>query len=360
MPRLSVHRRLSAGILLILISSALTIPASAVEVPGLYEATVTMEQDTQAQRATAFRDAMVLVLVRVTGNPAVAADPQVADLVRQSESYVQQYRRTQERDLWVGFDGEAVNRELINLGLPIWGAERPSVLLLLALDRGAGERFILSSEDELPDPANDDLREQLQLESELRGLPLILPLMDGQDRSVLSFNEVWGGFDQAMFEAGQRYATDAILLGRYSNDAPRSVRWTLYEQDQAYRWEGLVSEGIAGAADRFAVRYAVATSAALEGEIGISIVGIESLIHYGRVLSYLESLTAVEAASVRGISGDRAVFGLRLRGNIENVDQAIRLGGLLEREQLPTDVPDGPANPDSMERRIALAYRLVR
>ena len=106
MPRLSVHRRLSAGILLILISSALTIPASAVEVPGLYEATVTMEQDTQAQRATAFRDAMVLVLVRVTGNPAVAADPQVADLVRQSESYVQQYRRTQERDLWVGFDGE--------------------------------------------------------------------------------------------------------------------------------------------------------------------------------------------------------------------------------------------------------------
>jgi hypothetical protein len=302
---------------------------------------------------------MGVVLVRITGNPDIVSDPQSADLIRQSEAYVQQFGRTREGFFRVGFDGEAINRALIDLGLPIWGAERPSVLLLLALDRGAGERFILSAQDEFPNPDSDALREQLAMESELAGVPLVLPLMDAQDRSILSFNEVWGGFDQALSEAGQRYGTDAILLGRYSYDAPRAVRWTLYEGDQAYRWKGLIDQGIRGAGDRFAIRYAVATGAALEGEVGISIAGIETLTDYGRVLSYLESLTAVEAVSVRRVQGDQAIFGLSLRGNLENVDQAIRLGGLLRREQSPTVAPDDPGDPGSAERRVALAYRLA-
>jgi hypothetical protein len=357
--RLEKHLPAIAGFFLLVFGVAAAIPAEAAEVKGLYEATVPLERDTQAQRAAAFREAMGIVLVRVTGNPVVLSDPQSASLISQSETYVQQFRRTREGNFWVGFDGEAVNRALIDLGLPIWGAERPSVLLLLALDKGAGERFILSAEDELPDPGSDALREQLAVESELRGVPLVLPLMDAQDRSILSFNEVWGGFDQALSEAGRRYGTDAILLGRYSFDAPRAVRWTLYEGDQAQRWQGKIDQGVPGAGDRFAIRYAVATSAALEGEVGISIAAIENLVDYGRVLSYLESLTAVEAVSVRGIQGDQAVFGLRLRGNLENVDQAIRLGGLLRREQGPTTTPDSPDEPGSMERRVALAYRLV-
>lgn len=347
------------GLFLLVLGVVASIPAEAVEVQGLYEATVPLERDTQAQRAEAFRAAMGVVLVRVTGNPGIVSDPQSTDLIRRSEAYVQQFRRTREGDFWVGFDGEAVNRALIELGLPIWGAERPSALLLLALDKGAGERFILSAQDELPNPDSDALREQLAMQSELAGVPLVLPLMDAQDRSILSFNEVWGGFDQALTEAGQRYATDAILLGRYSYDAPRAVRWTLYEDDQAYRWEGLIDQGIRGAGDRFAIRYAVATGAALEGEVGISIAGIENLNDYGRVLSYLESLTAVEAVSVRAIQGDQAIFGLSLRGNLENVDQAIRLGGLLRRDQGPTPTPDNPGDPDSAERRVALTYRLA-
>ncbi len=357
--RLAQHKPSIAGFYLLVLGIVAAIPAEAVEVQGLYEATVPLQRDTQAQRAKAFRAAMSVVLARITGNPDIVSDPRSTDLIRQSETYVQQFRRTREGDFRVGFDGEAINRALIELGLPIWGAERPSVLLVLALDKGAGERFILSAQDEFPNPGSVALREQLAIESELTGVPLVLPLMDAQDRSVLSFDEVWGGFDQALSEAGQRYGTDAILLGRYSVDAPRAVRWTLYEDDQAYRWKGLIDQGIRGAGERFATRYAVATGAALEGEVGISIADIGTLKDYGRVLSYLESLTAVETVSVRRVHGDQAIFGLSLRGSLENVDQAIRLGGLLRREQSPTETPDIPAEPGSAERRVALAYRLV-
>ena len=75
---------------------AIIFPAEAVEVQGLYEATVPLQLDTQAQRAAAFREAMSVVLVRVTGNPDVASDPQTTDLINQSERYVQQFRRTRE------------------------------------------------------------------------------------------------------------------------------------------------------------------------------------------------------------------------------------------------------------------------
>lgn len=351
----------SAVVTLVLLIISLPTPAPAVEVTDLYEATVPLEQDTQAQRAAAFREAMQAVLVRVVGNTELASGPETSDLIRQSEAYVQQFRRTREGDFWVRFDGQAINKALTELGLQIWGSERPSVLLLLAVDRGGGERYILSAEDELPDPDNDALREQLQTEAETRGLPMVFPLMDAQDRDVLSFNEVWGGFDQSLSSVGLRYDADAILLGRYSLDAVRDVRWTLYEADQAYRWEGVLESGIPGAADEFALRYAVATGAALEGEIGVAIAGIESLQDYGRTLRYLEGLTAIETVSVRRIEGDKAVFGLRLRGNLENVDQAIRLGGVLKPDlDGTTGSEGGPGGADDTQRRVALAYRLAR
>ena len=192
--------------------------------------------------------------------------------------------------------------------------------------------------------------------ADYRGLPLVLPLMDAQDRSVISFGEVWGGFDQALQTAGQRYGTDAVLLGRLSTDAEFRTRWTLYSGDQAYRWTGGLEDGINGASDRFAQRYAVTTGAAVEGEVGLAVRGVGSLEDYGRVLAYLEDLTAVRSVQVRALRGDTVVFGLELIGSIENVDRAIRLGSLLDADG--TGDPDGSAAELPGMRRVLLSYRM--
>lgn len=334
-----------------------TPPAAAVSVFGLYEAEVPIEQDTQARRAGAFSEAMGVVLVRLTGRRDAAASGETAEIRRAAERYVQQYRMTREGRLWVAFDGTALSAALAERGLPIWGSERPAVLLVLAVDRGGGRRYVLSAEDEEEDPVSEDLRSRMEDLAHSRGLPLVLPLMDAQDRSVISFSEVWGGFDQALLAAGQRYGSDAVLLGRLSADAEYRTRWTLLSEDQSYRWTGGIEDGIHGTGDRFAQRYAVTTGAAVQGEVGLAVRGVESLGDYGRVLRYLEGLTAVRSVSVRRLSEDTVIFGLDLIGSLDNVDRAIRLGNILHPDADASPEAIAPDAPDT--RPVLLTYRLA-
>ena len=181
---------------------------------------------------------MEQVLVRVTGRRDIATDPGVGELLAQPGAYVQQFRETDEGDLWVSFDQNAVDEVLVGSGLPIWGGERPAVLMLLAMDLGGGRRSVLAAEDEVPDPETVALRESVTEQAELRGLPFVLPLMDAQDRSVVSFTDLWGGFDQVLLAAAQRYDVDAVLLGRFRYDEPDRIRWTLFEGEESWRWTG--------------------------------------------------------------------------------------------------------------------------
>jgi hypothetical protein len=340
-----------------LILCLLWLPAWAMDA-GLFTATVPLAEDTQAARSQGFQLAMDVVLTRVVGRLDAPADPALAELRNRAETYVQQYRIARE-GLWVAFDGQAVQAQLTQLGFSFWGGERPPVLLVLAVDEGGGRRYILSAEDEIADPSAYALREQMKALANLRGLPMLLPLMDAQDRSRFSFTDAWGGFEQPLLEAARRYGVDAVLLGRYSSDASFRVRWALFESGQGLRWDGNLDDGINGTSDRFAARYSVATGAAVEGEIGLSVAGIGNLEDYARVSRYLEGITAIASIGLRQLDGDTAVFGLRLRGSLDNVDGAIRLGGVLlpaERvEQVGQDSQTGGAGD---ARPVILSYQL--
>ncbi len=73
---------------------------------------------------------MKVVLVRVTGRRSAEDDPALAPLVGNARRYVQQYRATPDGQLWVSFDGPAIERWLTQNGQPLWGHERPTTVRL--------------------------------------------------------------------------------------------------------------------------------------------------------------------------------------------------------------------------------------
>ena len=351
----SLPRTLICGLLLALVAG----PGWAVD-SQLFTATVPLAEDSPEARRRGFEAAMDVILTRITGRLDAPGDPRVADLRGTAEGYVQQYRMTGD-GFWVAFDGQAVQTALAQRDMRIWGGERPPILLVLAVDEGGGRRYILSAEDEIRHPESRDLRARMRGLADLRGLPMLLPLMDAQDRRRMSINDAWGGFEQPLLETGQRYGVAAVLLGRYRLDSPFRIRWALFEGGQALRWDGDIDAGINRSSDRYAARYSVATGAAVEGEIGIAVSGIRSLEDFARVSDYLDGLTAIDSLAPRRLDGDTAVFGVRLRGSLDNVDRAIRLGGLLRPDETP--IPPGPdvgtpAGGDNEIRRVALSYQL--
>jgi hypothetical protein len=316
------------------------VPARADRVEGLYEAEVPLEDDREA----AFGAALAEVLTRVTGRRDIAGREEARELLGNAAAFAQQFRQPVPDRLWVAFDGAALEAELARLGLPVWGPDRPVTLLWVAMDAGGGRRFVVASGAELAREAN--LRDSLQDTAARRGIPVMFPLMDAEDRARASFAEVWGGFEDSIRAASARYGADAVLVGRLSAEDPGFGRWTLLEASGSQRWTGGAGESIERVADLFAARLAVVSSGELR-PLRMSVAGIESVDDYARVMSFLARLTAVQSLSLERLEGDTATFRLALRGTTGGLAEAIALGRLLEREAAGTDGAE-------------LAYRVLR
>lgn len=319
-----------------LLFCAAAVPAATTRVDGMYAA----EADFQGSRDAAFRAALVQVLVRMTGRRDVGARPEVSPLLDNAAAYAQQFRQPAPNRLWAAFDGAALEKELARLGLPVWGAERPSTLLWIAVDARGGRRFVVASIEEFEE--EEAIRTDVLEAAERRGLPIVFPLMDAEDRAKASFAEVWGGFEDSILEASERYGVDAILVGRLNADDLGHGRWMLYAADGVERWSGGIAESVERLADLFAARFAVVTSGETRA-VRLAVSGVESIEDYGRISRFLGSLTAVESLGVETVDGDQVVFQVALRGEPASLDEAVRLGGLLH--------PDGSGQ---------LNYRVAR
>lgn len=311
-------------------------------VPGalaasLYEAEVPVADQSAAARGPALRAALAEVLVRVSGDRGVTGLPEAATLLSRADAFVQQfgYRPAAPEaevpwQLRVRFDGTGLERALREQGLPYWGGERPETLVWLAVEEG-GRRQLLGE----PDPS--EARDWLEAAARRRGLPLIFPLMDLEDRAQVGFSDVWGGYLEPVLAASRRYRPQALLIGRLhqSGTGAWQASWTLRVQDSEQRWSGrdlqlgaLAAEGLERVADELSARFAVVHSGA-DGRVRITVEGVAGLADYARLNRYFASLSAVRSAQLQGLAGERADYLLQLQGDVAGFERALTLGAVL-------------------------------
>jgi hypothetical protein len=346
--------RLLQGLLLLLVLSP---PGVAGVVEQLYDAEV--DWDGQDRRA-AFSAALGEVIVRVTGDRGSLREAAVAELMAKPDGYVQQFRPGDAGDtLWVSFDGAAVTQALRAIGQPVWGEERPTTLLWLAVDQGSGRRGVLGADPDRDDAVMAALRTRVEDTARARGLPIVFPLLDAEDRAALSFADLWGGFDEAIEGASGRYATDAVLAGRVSLSEPDRGRWTLYSGSAPMRWVGDTADGIERTADHYAAIFAVSGAGAAARDLAVRIHGVRDVAGYARALSHLESLTAVREVSVEQMEGDRLTLRLAVNGSPASLDQALALGSVLRPLEAETPVVASGLPVDGSEAVPDREYRLL-
>ncbi len=336
------RRLITSPLLLFVLLAVLPPPAPAARLADLYAAEVVVPGRAAADRQAALREALNEVLLRLLGSTDLLQEPAVRKLSGQAQRYVEQYsyRRGQPGQpdaeppllLRVRFDGVALTRALRAAGLPVWGQERPDVLVWLAVDDGR-RRYLLSEQSQAR------AAQALRRAARRRGLPLVLPLMDLEDRRQVRFADVWGGFLEPVQQASQRYRAQVLLIGRLHRTASGGWqgRWTLLQagagpQGWESRGAGLqqsVEAGLGESAELLALRYAVRAgpSSGASGLLRVS--GVETLADYARVQKYLESLSPVEAAQLQRVEGDSAEFGLRLNGARRSLQQVIAIGRVL-------------------------------
>jgi hypothetical protein len=312
--------------------------AAAARVEGLYAAEVDLPGGSSGALPRAFDAALAQVLVKVTGQGDAVAKPLVLDSFGDTQALVQQYRIKAGDKVWVLFDQVAVRRILDQLEQPVWGDERPTTLVWLIMDAGEGERAILAGDPDVPGPVEEsgitllegDVRDDLQIAADLRGLPIFLPLVDTEELTTIPVSEVWGGFSESLLAPSERYGADAVLVGRarLSSKKPAEVRWTLLLANERFDWSGDLASGPNELANLFAAR--LATSSGSSRRVLLEVSGVESLDDYGRISTYLSALDVVEDYAVNRVSDSDFIFALNVRGDVEHLVRTIALRSVLE------------------------------
>jgi hypothetical protein len=336
---------------LVVVVAAAAVPgrSGAVEVPSLYSAEVPLDPDRDDPRRSAYRAALAQVILRVSG-PALAADAAAFEqLFPEPSVYVVQFRPGGEGTLWVSFDGEAIERTLREAGETVWGSDRPLTLVWLAVDWGSGEREIIGSDD--PERTADEgrsidrnrlLRQRVLDMAGRRGLPVLFPLLDTDDLRTISFSDIWGGFDDQLLSASQRYDVSSILVGRVSAATAMPGRWSYYFAGEQQTFSGEPEVVINLVADTLAAELAISGSA-MPVSVELRVAGIEGLAEYGRVSRLLESLPVVEHFAVTVVDGDEIRYRVEAHGGAERLRRTLRLNGLVEQELSTPVFPESGA-----------------
>jgi hypothetical protein len=288
-----------------------TAPALGMTRVDVFQATVPLADHSEAAQSAAFQAAMKVALIRATGRRTADEDAAYAPLIGNARRYVQQYRSAPDNQLWVSFDGPALERWLTQNGQPLWGRDRPSTFVWLSVQTGAPSAAALSGDD------TSDLKSAVDAAAAIRGIPLVWPTAEAVSANA--------GANPA--DLAHRLGAEGVLVGRANGaTAAASVHWTLSFQDRSQEISGLL-DGINHTADLYAGLYSASGSLA---PVEIDVTGIGDLQDYAGVQAYLESLNFITHVGVEALTGDTVRFLLTMRGGIEPLQRAIALNGRLQ------------------------------
>lgn len=337
-------------------------PVGALQLTGLYSQQIAVSNESDSERDRAVTDALAAVIVKVTGEQRYLENPAIQSAIANALSYVagisydskqielpiednsiggdpanSTYYTIEQRYVNVDFAATLIDDLLAQAGIPVWDSNRPSVLVWMVLQTADGERSFLT------DAARPEIVQALQDFAEQRGLPIIFPVMDFEDRRNLSVDVAWDLVDEeAISNASERYDADSILAGRLHFTASGELvgfwkfmfggeteEFNEYDENlQAYLYKPLNR-----ITNRLAAYFAINPETSNQQFIRLRVDGIKNLSAYSALLSYVQNLGMVENVTAAELDGERIEFQLGVFGDSRQLFEQIAL----DRDLLPID-----------------------
>lgn len=343
-----MNKLIRISLMLCLLFSSVALAQSRTQTLNLFaaERIILQNADQRAQLA-AVREALREVMVRVSGDPAAAnAGGAAAAAIQAPNDLLAQFgfgasdallpdaigNPQPTYRLQMLFDEQRVRQALTQSGFPVWAAQRPSVLMLLA---GPYDGRI----DLMHDVTPAEGVAIAQAGSQRQGIPLSWPAWDIEDLSLVTADDLWVGNEDAMNALAARYQTEPVLAG-YVGVQPDSGQWvgrwhflyagqkfttTFFGDSQAT----VIDQGLRLASETLAQRYAVDLSSPVHS-LTVDVLNVTNIPSHGAVRRYLRSVNGVSAVSMERIDGDTATYRVALRAPAAQWLDILALEGRLQ------------------------------
>ena len=368
-------------IVLFIVISALfsSMQVFAVEVENLYNAKIIVNSQTNSERKLALQQAMRAVVLKVGGQQTLLSVTEIRKAVKNVSRYVANYRYQRNGEnihLMVNFDENKINQLFEQINAPIWGRLRPKILLWLVEESGLTRTIVSTSTHSLDN--NNNFPQMVEDFSALRGLPIIMPLMDLTDANNILTFDVWGRFATQVQAASTRYNPEAIIIVRLSNsslvpltaDSERrdqkecllcqkqknqyALDWSFIADAQSYSIDEingqifgeiiygptpkeLLQQALSTISDKIYQKYALMSNG--DNRYIIDVANISSLKRFIKVEQFLQQLSSVKSVKLLSASGDNRRFELSLKSSGRALLASLKLNKQLKHYIDPLAVP---------------------
>lgn len=310
-------------------------PLAARDVGGLYNGAVKVADRSQGELARGTAAALAEVLIKLTGNRRLPGDAAARPVLAKAGKLVLQYGYANAPkgglQLNVEFDQQALNGELAERGIALWGKARPDTVAWIVVEDADGRRLLSNDEPGL-------LGQALLKHAGDRALPVLLPLQDIEEARTLTTAESWDDVATAALQLADRYGTPAVLVGQLKQNSPQvwEARWKLKVGEDLLEWnqdgdtgEGLAEEGVDALGDALARRYADPALMTGADSLTLSVVGVRTAEDYARLSTYLDTLDTVTRLFLRSVDNERVLVEVTARGGRAGLAQSIGFGRVL-------------------------------
>lgn len=319
--------------------------ASAARVEGLYSARTEVEDQTTGKRLAGFVEALQEVLIRVSGDRAIASDPRLADALAAPSRFVERYRyekaagdNTEAFVLVTDFSARALQALLVQNQLPVWSEQRPDTLLWIAVE-ARRQRYMLAGEQD------DEVVAAFEQAARRRGLPLIWPRRADLDGNRVTVSDIRAGFRDQIAQVSVAYSAQAILIGHLveQKGGNWTASWQLLRDERSNQWQSeivqqqaAIGTGVDVLADLLSAEFAVPGGNPDSADtVLVRLEQVADLQAYAKSREYLENLLLVASAKLLALKPDYVDYALTLRGSREEFLRRLSLDGRLHhREQV--------------------------
>lgn len=315
----------------------LSLSLQAAQVQDLYQVEVLVADQSHGERIKGMNAGIKEVLIRVSGSKSVVDNPELSAVMVAPERYVEGYRYEQRQQgaddldfLLINFSAKALQRLLVDKGLPVWSAQRPDVLVWLAVEEHSRPYIVKDA------PLNI-VNQAMNTAAVGRGLPLLWPLDADVDAGTVRAADVKAGFVQEVSAASKDYSAHGILIG-YVKRLPSGSwtgEWKFVHNGQVANWGGratdlggVMSVGVDAVADTLAAEFSILAGDE-QGLLLVKIRNVTDLSGYAVTRDYLESLLITSDVAVVKVYANSVEYQLRLRSSAEEFLRAINLGGTM-------------------------------
>ncbi|WP_170940636.1 DUF2066 domain-containing protein [Pseudoalteromonas sp. NBT06-2] len=337
---------------LIIIFLLISSNGEAIEVKDLYQYKILINDKTRSSRLIASKEALSKVLLKVSGRTINAKSTAIRKAKRNIPSYMLKYEYfdgdNEQQFLVVQFEASKVNKLLEYDELPIWGNRRPLVALWLATEDELRRELV--TQDSYP-----QLEQLITDKASRRGLPIVIPLLDLEDRQLVSVTDVWANFSSPIVSASQRYNSERIVSARLYQDIENNL-WKLdwrFSDEAKFTLNELIGDKqqivgqmIDDIADKLAIQYAVeALSFNDNGIYDITVTGLNNFSSVELAKRQLLSFSVVESVLLKIVKDNQFYMQLRLSGSPLDLAKALELDNSFVRLFDPlASVKENPKN----------------